>query len=84
MNKSERYQFHDNSVYWFANGRVHREDGPAIEWTNGTKYWYKDGKSHREDGPSIIYPNGEKYWRINKKIYLELEYKNWFRMNYEK
>ncbi len=32
---------------------LHREDGPAVEFFNGTKYWYKDGKLHREDGPAI-------------------------------
>lgn len=41
MNKSERYQFHDNSVYWFANGRIHREDGPAIEFFANGKWQYE-------------------------------------------
>lgn len=31
---------------------VHRLDGPAIEYKNGSKEWYKDGVSHREDGPA--------------------------------
>jgi len=22
------------------NGKCHREDGPAIEYVDGTKYWY--------------------------------------------
>jgi hypothetical protein len=26
------------------NGKWHREDGPAIEFADGTKYWYLDGK----------------------------------------
>ena len=25
---------------WFLNGNLHREDGPAIEWSDGTKCWY--------------------------------------------
>jgi hypothetical protein len=25
------------------NGQLHREDGPAIEWTNGEMYWYING-----------------------------------------
>jgi hypothetical protein len=25
---------------WFLNGKLHREDGPAIEWSNGDKFWY--------------------------------------------
>ena len=29
---------------WLLNGKLHREDGPAIEYANGTKEWYVDGK----------------------------------------
>ena len=29
---------------WFRNGRLHREDGPAIEYTDGRKEWYLYGK----------------------------------------
>jgi hypothetical protein len=52
--------------YWRNdNGDFHREDGPAIEWTNGDKEWYIDGKRHREDGPAIEYVNGSQDWYIN-------------------
>lgn len=30
-------EFVDGSKYWYVHGKLHREDGPAIEWTNGTK-----------------------------------------------
>ena len=26
--------------YYYVNNVLHREDGPAIESSNGTKYWY--------------------------------------------
>ena len=30
---------------WFnLNGEHHREDGPAVEYTNGDKYWFINGK----------------------------------------
>ena len=49
--------------FWFKNGKLHREDGPAMEYANGDKYWFKDGKRHREDGPAIENTNGYKdYW----------------------
>ena len=36
---------HDSgNKYWFLNGARHREDGPAIEYANGSKEWYKNGK----------------------------------------
>ena len=31
---------------WCINGKLHREDGPAIEWANGNKSWYINGKQY--------------------------------------
>ena len=30
--------------YWNQNGKLHREDGPAVEWVDGSKEWYINGK----------------------------------------
>ena len=30
---------------WYRNGKLHHEDGPAVEWADGTRFWYLDGKS---------------------------------------
>jgi len=30
-----------------VNGKLHREDGPAMIWTDGTKEWYREGKLYR-------------------------------------
>ena len=57
------------------NDKLHREDGPAIEYANGTKYWHLNGKCHREDGPAIEYANGDKYWYLNDKEVTEEEHK---------
>jgi hypothetical protein len=51
--------------YWYQNGELHREDGPAIEFANGTKYWFAHGKLHRVDGPAMEYADGEKSWYLN-------------------
>jgi hypothetical protein len=54
--------------------KLHRENGPAVEHTDGTKIWYKNGLHHREDGPAVEYgPNAKigatlKFWWINGKI----------------
>ncbi len=40
--------------YRNERGELHREDGPAIEYTSGTKMWYQNGKLHREDGPNNL------------------------------
>ena len=59
---------------------LHREDGPAVEYTNGHKSWYIDDKLHREDGPAVEYTNGRKAWFINGKLHREdgpaVEYAN--------
>jgi len=54
---------------WMLNGIFHREDGPAVERTNGDKYWYYQGRFHREDGPAIEYASGTKEWRINGMLH---------------
>lgn len=38
---------------WFKLDKLHREDGPAIEYNNGDKKWFVDGKLHRKDGPAV-------------------------------
>jgi hypothetical protein len=29
--------------FWYFEGDLHREDGPAIIWPDGNKRWYLDG-----------------------------------------
>ena len=48
--------------FWCLNGKLHREDGPAIEYGNGDKFWCLNDKLHREEGPAIEYVNGDKHW----------------------
>jgi len=36
-----------------SNGKLHREDGPAVEYTDGSRLWYINGQLHRIDGPAI-------------------------------
>jgi len=41
--------FANGDKHWYLNGKLHREDGPAIEWANGDKSWFLNGQLHRED-----------------------------------
>ena len=59
--------------YYNENGLLHREDGPAIEDSNGLKDWYKNGKLHREDGSAVEYPNGKKEYWYNDIKYPEIK-----------
>ena len=49
--------------------KYHRLDGPAIEYSDGTKHWYVEGKWHRIDGPAIEFSNGEKRWYAEGKLH---------------
>ena len=57
--------------HWYLNDKLHREDGPAVEWASGAKEWYINGKLHREDGPAMEWANGDKYWYLNGKRHRE-------------
>jgi hypothetical protein len=59
------------SKFWYLNGKLHREDGPAIEWASGGKRWYLNDELHREDGPAIEYASGDKLWYLNGKLHRE-------------
>ena len=58
-----------DATYYFIGDKLHRENGPAIEFANGDKVWYKNGKRHREDGPAIEYNAYHKRWYLNDKCY---------------
>ena len=53
---------------------IHREDGPAIEWSDGSKEWWLNGEFHREDGPAVEYANGYNEWWLNSKFLSEAEH----------
>ena len=53
---------------------LHREDGPAIEWSSGSRAWYLNGERHREDGPAVEFANGDKEWYLNGKELTEAEF----------
>ena len=56
---------------WYLNGELHRENGPAVEYTDGRKEWFLDGKRHREDGPAIEKEDGSKEWYLNGELHRE-------------
>ena len=64
------------TIRWYnEKGKLHREDGPAIEWADGSKEWFLKGRIHREDGPAIEWANGYKAWYLNDKMLTEQEWK---------
>jgi hypothetical protein len=61
----------NRTEYRNEQGQLHREDGPAVVYTNGNKYYYKNGLIHREDGPAIEFADGEKHYFINGLMHNE-------------
>ena len=57
-------------------GVMHRLDGPALEFDNGSREWWVDGKRHRVDGPAMDYTTGYKAWYLNGRHYSPEEWLN--------
>jgi hypothetical protein len=59
------------TVRYMVGGRLHREDGPALEYSNGSKEWHIKGRQHREGGPAVITAEGNQYWMQNGQYHRE-------------
>ena len=64
----------NRSKEWYLNGKRHREDGPAIEWDDGSKEWYLNGKRHRVNEPAIVRSDGSKSWYLYGEYLSEGEF----------
>ena len=65
----------DGTRFYYNNaGELHRDDGPAVEWADGSKGWFQNGLLHRTDGPAIEYDAGTKSWYINGERLTEAEF----------
>jgi hypothetical protein len=69
--KEYQVKVYANRTEWSLNGKLHREDGPAVESSGGTKEWWLNGVRHRKDGPAIEYADGTKEWWLNGKLHRE-------------
>ena len=60
--------YEDKTVRWYNDkDQLHRLDGPAREWANGSKEWWVEGKRHRLDGPAVEWADGSKEWYVEGK-----------------
>jgi hypothetical protein len=62
FDQPEMIVYADGSREWHLDGHLHREDGPAVEWSGGAKEWFLNGKRHRSDGPAYEGADGSKVW----------------------
>ena len=70
MSEQPKMKVYTNgSKGWRLNGKLHRTDGPAVEWTDGSKEWRLNGKLHRTDGPAVERADGSKIWCLNGELH---------------
>src|ERR1700691_131013 len=73
-------EYPNGSIYYYLNGIIHREDGPAIIFSHGRLDYYLNGKWHREDGPAVIWSKGIIDYYLNDKN-ITKEVNNWIKEN---
>ena len=62
---------------WFKDAEHsirHRENGPAVEYSNGFEAWFQNGQRHRTDGPAVTQSDGSKAWFIDDTQLTEAEF----------
>lgn len=67
---------------WYVNGKLHREDGPAIEHPDGENHWFINGKLHRDGGPACNYDDNKqwrKYGHLHREDGPAVEYLNGYK-----
>lgn len=62
---------HGNLCFWNAQGKLHRENGPAVIYPDGSELWFLNNLQHRENGPAVERPNGFRSWHVNGKLHRE-------------
>lgn len=73
------------SKIWYLPSKgksyFHYLDGPAVEWTDGSKWWFVNDNLHRLDGPAIEEADGRKEWWVNGKNLPTKEVEIWLEEN---
>jgi hypothetical protein len=55
----------DGTKEWTVAGKIHRLDGPAVEYRSGDKEWWVNDRIHRTDGPALVYAGGVNCWYLH-------------------
>ena len=79
MIEVEKTIYDNGTISYFVKGTnfLHREDGPALIYSDGAKKWYLNGMRHRDDGPAVIHMNGEiEWWLYGDSCNKETWFKN--------
>ena len=66
--------YENGTKEWYLNGKLHREDGPAIEYPSGNKLWwlnhvkYTEEEFNRKMSPAIEMTVAEVEEALGKKV----------------
>lgn len=56
----------DGSLLWRDRSwGLHRDDGPAVQRSDGLSAWWCHGAPHRVDGPAVERPDGSREWWVD-------------------
>jgi hypothetical protein len=47
------------------NNQIHRTEGPAVVFEDGSYIWYFRGKTSRQNGPALSFRYGVMEWHVN-------------------
>ena len=60
----------NGDTFWrSAGGQLHRTDGPAVEYADGSREWWVSGQRHRTDGPAIERASGSREWWVSGRLH---------------
>ena len=60
------------TIRYFRDGLLHREDGPAVKYSDDDQEWWSNGIRHRIDGPALSYKkHGIYQWYIKGLLHNE-------------
>lgn len=84
INTTVRHAAHEtnakngNSKRWFKNGVLHREDGPAVVWDNGSCHYWLNGKNlSQKEWAALIKQSKENQFEKELKKEFPLVVANW-------
>ena len=65
---------YEKAVCYVVDGKIHRENEPAMIHVTGTKEYYNNGKRHRVTGPAVVFFDGAEHYYIDGKSLTYEEY----------
>ena len=64
--KNGRHEDEAGTIKWYQCDILHREEGPAVEYLDGSKEWWLSGKLNR-----VEWSNGAKFWYKDDEFHRE-------------